>query len=46
MLFQWSYALEKPNTGSIFNLAWANDGTQVAGACGNSHVIFANIIEK
>ncbi|KAL8593908.1 hypothetical protein ACOMHN_048345 [Nucella lapillus] len=42
----WSYALEKPNTGSVFNLAWSSDGTQVAGACGNSHVIFANIIEK
>lgn len=42
----WSYALEKPNTGSIFNLAWSSDGTQVAGACGNGHVIFANIIEK
>ncbi|KAJ9598757.1 hypothetical protein L9F63_026708, partial [Diploptera punctata] len=42
----WSYSLEKPNTGSIMNLAWSSDGTQVAGACGNGHVIFAHIIER
>ncbi|XP_076064271.1 intraflagellar transport protein Oseg5 [Oratosquilla oratoria] len=42
----WSYSLEKPNTGSIFNLAWSSDGTQVAGACGNGHVIFAHVIES
>ncbi|PVD18640.1 hypothetical protein C0Q70_21190 [Pomacea canaliculata] len=42
----WSYALEKPNTGSIFNLAWSSDGTQVGGACGNGQVIFGNVIER
>ncbi|KAH0624120.1 hypothetical protein JD844_007514 [Phrynosoma platyrhinos] len=42
----WSYALEKPNTGSIFNIAWSTDGTQLAGACGNGHVIFAHVIEQ
>ncbi|ESP00252.1 hypothetical protein LOTGIDRAFT_225973 [Lottia gigantea] len=42
----WSYALEKPNTGSIFNLAWSSDGTQVAGASGNGQVIIANVIER
>ncbi|XP_075058171.1 intraflagellar transport protein 80 homolog [Mixophyes fleayi] len=42
----WSYALEKPNTGSIFSIAWSVDGTQVAGACGNGHVIFAHVIEQ
>ena len=43
---QWSHALEKPNTGSMFNISWSNDGTQVAGACGNGHVIFGHIIER
>lgn len=43
---QWSYALEKPNTGSIFKLAWSNDGTQVGGACGNGQVIIGNVIER
>ncbi|GLG95764.1 F-box-like/WD repeat-containing protein ebi [Gryllus bimaculatus] len=42
----WSYSLEKPNTGSVFNIAWSSDGTQVAGACGNGHIIFAHIIER
>ena len=45
-ILQWSYALEKPNTGSIFNIAWSGDGTQIAGACGNGHVIFAHTIER
>lgn len=43
---QWSYALEKPNTGSLFKLAWSSDGTQVAGACGNGQVLIGNIIEQ
>ncbi|XP_060053560.1 intraflagellar transport protein 80 homolog isoform X2 [Erinaceus europaeus] len=42
----WSYALEKPNTGSIFNIAWSVDGTQIAGACGNGHVVFAHVVEQ
>uniref|UniRef100_A0A667YLZ0 Intraflagellar transport 80 homolog (Chlamydomonas) n=1 Tax=Myripristis murdjan TaxID=586833 RepID=A0A667YLZ0_9TELE len=42
----WSYALEKPNTGSVFSLAWSVDGTQLAGACGNGHVIFAHVVEQ
>lgn len=42
----WSYALEKPNTGSIFNIAWSIDGTQIAGACGNGQVIFAHVVEQ
>uniref|UniRef100_A0A2K6FTH6 Intraflagellar transport protein 80 homolog n=1 Tax=Propithecus coquereli TaxID=379532 RepID=A0A2K6FTH6_PROCO len=42
----WSYTLEKPNTGSIFNIAWSVDGTQIAGACGNGHVVFAHVVEQ
>ncbi|XP_028818647.1 intraflagellar transport protein 80 homolog isoform X2 [Denticeps clupeoides] len=42
----WSYALEKPNTGSVFAVAWSADGTQLAGACGNGHVIFAHLVEQ
>uniref|UniRef100_A0A8C4E433 Intraflagellar transport 80 homolog (Chlamydomonas) n=1 Tax=Dicentrarchus labrax TaxID=13489 RepID=A0A8C4E433_DICLA len=42
----WSYALEKPNTGSVFSLAWSADGTQLAGACGNGHVVFAHVVEQ
>ncbi|NWH89506.1 IFT80 protein, partial [Aegithalos caudatus] len=42
----WSYALEKPNTGSIFGISWSMDGTQLAGACGNGQVIFAHVLEQ
>ncbi|KAL9845072.1 intraflagellar transport protein 80 homolog isoform 2-T2 [Geothlypis trichas] len=42
----WSYALEKPSTGSIFAISWSIDGTQLAGACGNGHVIFAHVVEQ
>ncbi|KAM3616364.1 uncharacterized protein V6R79_016748 [Siganus canaliculatus] len=42
----WSYALEKPNTGSVFSLAWSADGTQLAGSCANGHVIFAHVVEQ
>ena len=44
--FQWSYSLEKPNTGSLFKLSWSGDGTQVAGACGNGQVLIGHLIEK
>uniref|UniRef100_A0A671U1G4 Intraflagellar transport 80 homolog (Chlamydomonas) n=1 Tax=Sparus aurata TaxID=8175 RepID=A0A671U1G4_SPAAU len=44
--YKWSYALEKPNTGSVFSVAWSADGTQLAGACGNGHVIFAHVVEQ
>ncbi|XP_062355287.1 intraflagellar transport protein 80 homolog [Cinclus cinclus] len=42
----WSYALEKPSTGSIFGISWSMDGTQLAGACGNGQVIFAHVLEQ
>ena len=42
----WSHSLDKPGTGSIYKIAWSSDGTQVAGACGNGHVIFAHVIGK
>ncbi|XP_003968452.2 intraflagellar transport protein 80 homolog [Takifugu rubripes] len=42
----WSYAVEKTNTLSIFHLAWSADGTQLAGACSNGHVIFAHVVDQ
>ena len=43
---QWSYTITKPNTGSVFSLAWSSDSTQVGGACGNGEVIFAHATER
>ena len=34
-----------PETLQLFK-SRSSDGTQVAGACGNGHVIFAHVIEK
>lgn len=38
--------MEKPNSGCIYKLAWSNDGTQIAAACANGHVIFAHIVDR
>ena len=38
--------MEKPNTGSVFSLAWSADGTQLAGACGNGQVLMAHVVEQ
>ncbi|KAI4465027.1 outer segment 5 [Holotrichia oblita] len=42
----WSQSLEKPITGCIYKIAWSSDGTQLAGACANGHVIFAHIVDR
>uniref|UniRef100_A0A6A7G623 Intraflagellar transport protein 80 homolog n=2 Tax=Hirondellea gigas TaxID=1518452 RepID=A0A6A7G623_9CRUS len=41
----WCHSLDKPSSGSLYNLAWSSDGTQVAGAGGNGQVLFAHVIE-
>ncbi|XP_059058155.1 intraflagellar transport protein 80 homolog isoform X1 [Achroia grisella] len=42
----WSHCLDRPATGSIYSIAWSSDGTQLAAACANGHVMFAHIIER
>ena len=41
-----SMCLEKREMGSVFNLAWSNDSTQVAGASALGHVVFGNVVDK
>ena len=43
---KWSYAMEKPDSGSIYNIAWTPDGTQMACACGSGAVVFGHIINR
>ncbi len=43
---QWSHSLEKPASGTVFRLAWTQDGTQFSGACGNGQVIFAQVVDR
>ncbi|XP_019878422.2 intraflagellar transport protein 80 homolog [Aethina tumida] len=42
----WSRSLDKPNTGCIYKMAWSGDGTQLAAACANGHVLFAHVVER
>ncbi|XP_066143483.1 intraflagellar transport protein 80 homolog [Euwallacea fornicatus] len=42
----WSRSLEKPQSGTIYKIAWSNDGTQLAGACANGCLLFAHVIER
>mmetsp|Transcript_5483 Transcript_5483/g.19072 ORF Transcript_5483/g.19072 Transcript_5483/m.19072 type:complete len:763 (-) Transcript_5483:1656-3944(-) len=42
----WTCAIAMPKSGSLLNLAWTQDGTQVAGAGGNGSVVCAEVIEQ
>ncbi|VDP76318.1 unnamed protein product [Echinostoma caproni] len=42
----WSFAVEKTQTGSIYNLRWSGDGTQIAGAGGNGQIIIGQITDR
>jgi len=38
--------MEKINTGSIYNIAWSSDSTQVAMACSNGKLLMGHVIER
>ena len=42
----WSHGQEYLENGSVLNIAWSNDGTQVAGACADGQIITAHCIDK
>mmetsp|Transcript_24926 Transcript_24926/g.44327 ORF Transcript_24926/g.44327 Transcript_24926/m.44327 type:complete len:775 (+) Transcript_24926:94-2418(+) len=42
----WSYSREQPQSGSIMEIAWTSDGTQLAGAGGNGSVVFAQLVQR
>ena len=42
----WSHSLEKPDTGSLFGIAWAEDSTQLAAASGSGKIIFGSIVDR
>ncbi|KAJ3195520.1 Intraflagellar transport protein 80 [Irineochytrium annulatum] len=43
---KWSYAVAKPESGSIFSIAWTPDGTQIACAGGDGAVVFGHVIDR
>ena len=42
----WSHSLDKPSCGSLLNIGWSNDSTQLAATCGNGQILFADVIER
>ena len=42
----WCHGLERTSAGSIMNVAWSDDCTQVAAACFDGKIAFAHCIEK
>uniref|UniRef100_A0A1I8EJ94 WD_REPEATS_REGION domain-containing protein n=1 Tax=Wuchereria bancrofti TaxID=6293 RepID=A0A1I8EJ94_WUCBA len=46
LISNWSHSLEKLSTGSIYNISWSPDSTQLAGACSDGSVLHAYLVEK
>ena len=42
----WSHSLEKPECGSVLNIAWTDDSTQLAAACSDGKVLLANVVDR
>ncbi|VEL41345.1 unnamed protein product, partial [Protopolystoma xenopodis] len=42
----WTYSIDRPSSGSILNLAWSCDGTQIVGAGAAGHVVLAQVIDR
>ena len=42
----WSYSRNTLDSGSILNLSWSSDGTDVAGAGGNGSVVLAQLVDR
>jgi len=42
----WTYSKQRTETGSLLNIAWTSDGTQLSGAGGNGSVCFGQIIDR
>uniref|UniRef100_A0A7S0RGA6 Intraflagellar transport protein 80 homolog n=1 Tax=Pyramimonas obovata TaxID=1411642 RepID=A0A7S0RGA6_9CHLO len=42
----WTYAKNRTETGSVLNIGWTTDGTQLACSGGNGAVCFAQIIDR
>ncbi|KER26913.1 hypothetical protein T265_13899, partial [Opisthorchis viverrini] len=42
----WSYAVVKTQTGSLLNMRWSADGTQIAAAGGNGEIIVGQVTDR
>lgn len=46
LIVKWSHCLEKPETGSLYSIAWSADGTQLAAGCANGKLLLAHVIGR
>ena len=42
----WTHSKHRPTTGSLLNLCWTLDGTQIAGAGGNGAVVLGEVLGR
>ena len=42
----WSCSRESPRSGSIMDICWTADGTQLVGAGGAGTPVFAHVVER
>mmetsp|Transcript_10377 Transcript_10377/g.19632 ORF Transcript_10377/g.19632 Transcript_10377/m.19632 type:complete len:756 (+) Transcript_10377:193-2460(+) len=42
----WTYSKQRTSTGSVLNVGWSSDGTQLAGAGGGGAVCFGQIVDR
>jgi intraflagellar transport protein 80 len=42
----WSHSRDQPSCGSIFNVAWTADSTQLAAASGSGAVLFGQLMSR
>ena len=42
----WTHCRERFQCGSIMDVAWTSDGTQLAGATGSGSVVFAQVVDR
>ncbi|DBA01488.1 TPA: hypothetical protein N0F65_005607 [Lagenidium giganteum] len=42
----WSHCRERPRCGSLMDIAWASDSTQLVAAGGNGATVFAQVIDR
>lgn len=42
----WTYAVDKPSTGSVYALQWSADGTRLAGACASGDIVLGQLVMR
>ena len=42
----WSYSRAAPSVGSLFDIAWTNDSTQVAAGCASGAILFGQLVNR